>query len=276
MRKNNFRIVLTLIIFSPLLNSCNLFGKLDDPSGDEQILALARSCLNNNDFACAQEAYAKLSTNYNDIKITEQGITTLAQNGLFSIQDLITVLGTNTGSGSSIRLLAELVASRGKANAANRAIIQTVFASAANIVHADKKAYLKFVSATAMFANALGAGDVSGDSLLNVNEIASSGTNCAATNYNCTVNGAGHCNAGTSSAFTFSTTTRSMNTAADWTIPVELEHLSEAGAQANDAINILTGSTSSTSGIFETLNILSSLGSLGNPCARQLLLQNLY
>jgi hypothetical protein len=272
MRKTNLRIVLTLIIFSPLLNSCNLFGKIDDPSGDEQILALARSCLNNNDFACAQEAYGKLSADYNDIKITEQGITTLAENGLFSIQDLITVLGTNTGSGSSIRLLAELVASRGKANAANRAIIQTVFASAAGIANSNKKAYLKFLSATAMFANTLGEA-AGADFSISKNELSSDGTACAAS---ATCIAVGSCAIGTSSIGTLSATV-DLNTASDWTGAILVDHLAEAGSEASDAIVILTGSTSSTtSGIFSVLNDLAGLGALADSCARQLLLQNLY
>ena len=70
-----------------LLTACNLYGGLSKPANDEQYLVAARACLDRGDYACAKENYQALSTNYNDVRISETGLTTLAETRIFSISD---------------------------------------------------------------------------------------------------------------------------------------------------------------------------------------------
>ena len=255
------------------ISSCNLYDSLDKPSGDQQLLAYARSCLNRGDYVCAQDAYAKLSNSMSDIRINEQGITTLAQNNLFSIQDLISVLGDGTGSGASIRNLAELIAGRSRANAANRQIIQSVYSSAANINDSSLRAYLRFISATAMFAAVLGAA-AEGDNVISLNELAATGATCKLTSTTCAASATCDAPVGTSLA-NFAASV-SLNTASDWTGAVTLDHITEAATQADAAVTVLTGTTSSNSGLFASIRALSQVGGLANRCARQLLVQTFF
>jgi hypothetical protein len=169
-----------LFLFLLTLSACNVFGGLDSPSGDLQHLDAARACLDDNDFPCALEHYRALGNSYADTRINEIALTQLAQAGVFSFADLISSLGTSLGNGRTFSAMAELIASRGVATAANRVLIQQTYTDNGLIAGGDTasklRAFSRFISALSMYNTVL-AGAAGGDGILTASDI--SPGNCA-------------------------------------------------------------------------------------------------
>ncbi len=154
------------------LSGCNLYGGLSSPSNDEQHLDAARACLDRNDFPCALEHYQALSDSYADIRINETSLARLGQARVFSFSDLISALGTSLGNGRTLSSMAELIARRNVATAANRVLIQETYASNAQISDSNPKlrAFSKFISAISMYSTVL-ASAVGPDGILTASDI---------------------------------------------------------------------------------------------------------
>ena len=152
------------------LTSCNLYGGIDKPSGDNQILMAARACLDHGDYVCAQQNYQALSNNENDVKVSELALTALAQNGLFSMSDLLLALGSDRGSAKSLTAMSGLIAGRGKTDGTSRANIQSVFVSLTTIQDAKLKAFMQFLTATAL-VNQILAGAITSNNALAITDL---------------------------------------------------------------------------------------------------------
>ena len=63
------------------LVGCNIYGKLDKPKGDPQLLSAARACFDQGDFECAGNYYSQLSSSSLDQANTEGAFEILASNG---------------------------------------------------------------------------------------------------------------------------------------------------------------------------------------------------
>lgn len=70
-----------LLLLALLVSGCNLYGGIDSPSGDSQLTSAARSCLDQNDYACAMKYYQQLSSAYSDIKNSETAYVVFDQQG---------------------------------------------------------------------------------------------------------------------------------------------------------------------------------------------------
>jgi hypothetical protein len=162
-----------------LLSSCNLFGGIDKPSGDIQLLDAARACLDQGDFVCAKEYYQKISNSAYDAKMHEGSLAILGENNIFFISDLISSLGSGVGGASSLITLAQTLRSRNKTNAATFEIIQNTYSRAALISDPTLRAFSQFISSVAMMSAVLG-NPVGSDGILIESDLAATPATCKA------------------------------------------------------------------------------------------------
>lgn len=265
----NSRLIPSLLIL--ILSSCNLYGGLSKPSGDEQILLAARACLDQGNYDCAKTYYAALSANYNDYRLSEGGFTTLASNGIFTMRDLVSSLGTSTGNGSSMTSMANIISANGKFDSATRTTIQTVFSANTAITDAHTKAFAQFFTAMTMFNSVLAAAGNGG--LVAESTIVTS-TACKTDNA-CIANA--HCAIGTGTNLTFNAgdTATSMSSSTGWTTSPTVQKLIVAATEASNQLTALTGQSNNYSGLLKTIQTLSNISG-SEPCIRQALVQTLF
>ncbi len=281
--KKNGSILLTLFLFQ--LSACNLYGGIDKPSGDAQLLSAARTCLDQGDYPCARQRYQALSTSSADYQLSELALTTLAENQIFSISDLITTLGTSRGGGTSLSLLAQTMASRGKIDGATRTSIQASYASVAAIQSSDLRAFMQFLTAYAM-TNEILANAVAADGQIHIVQDATACKLVSVSNLTCIGSAACAAPSGTiATTLLDSTTSEIVNTsghrlsdATNWSTPPTLIKFIAAASDAATAISTLN--PGSYSGIFKAINdlntILAQPGVTSHPeCIRAAIVQQL-
>lgn len=140
-----------------LLTSCNLFDPLDAPSGDDQILSMARACFDDRDFECARKYYRQLAgTQYADAAISEEAFTYLDEQGASMGNFMISFVGGDGGKG--VTKLANYMLAEGLgATADRRAAIYAAFRMSLTMTQGTELHGLtKFVTAAALFAQLLG------------------------------------------------------------------------------------------------------------------------
>ncbi len=269
MRNSIYALLLTLS-----LTACNLYGGLSKPGNDQQYLLAARSCLDRGDYACAKENYNALSASFDDVKISETSLTIFAENNIFSISELVGSLGTNIGSASSFKTLAESLAQKGVTSGDYRTIIKTRYDADSSITDAKLKAFAKFIAALSMFnevlANAVGA-----DGSLTASDIvtAANVTACKAGSA-CDPN----CTAPTGTAMTYNSSdtsdlTLATSTTNDWSGAATIQKLVKAASEAQTEMNIFAP-TSTNQGLLKAIQDLASISG-AEPCARKLLIDYL-
>jgi hypothetical protein len=262
--------LLSFSILPLLMMSCNLYGGLSKPSNDQQYLVAARACLDHGDYECARQNYEALSNSYNDIKISEGSLNSLAEGNIFSISDLVGSLGTNLGSASSFTFLAEALATRGVIGGAQRTVIKTAYDNDTSIQEPKLKAFSKFIAALAMLNEVLGNA-VGADGKLSASDIvdASAVTACKAQA------GALLCNActhATITQFTYNAGDASdMNTTAganaDWSGPATIQKFLNAATSASTQYSAFA-SGSTDAGLLKAIQQLSALGVAAEDCVR--------
>ena len=174
------------------LSSCNLMGFMDKPSGDAQLLDAARACLDKGDFTCAHDYYTALSSNYADVKTSENSLTTLGENNIFFMSDLFTALGSGTGSATSRITLAETLYARSKTDPTTRTTIQTLYSNEAAITDPTLKAYSQLITSITMFSSIL-ASAINTGGKLTVSDLAFNGATCRLATTDCLISAS--CNA---------------------------------------------------------------------------------
>jgi hypothetical protein len=274
----------TFLWIAPLLFSltaCNLYSSMDKPSSDPQRLSAARACLDRADYVCAREQYTALSTNYNDVKLSELALTTMAENQVFSIRDLIDTLGSNRGGASSFALLAETMASRGKTAGSITAALQTSYASLAPITNTDLKAFIQFLTAYAAFNQVMSAA-VGADGKLTASDIVLTPATCrVATGVTCGTEPA--CGSPVGSGMVdntgLGTEPTTFTTAANWGTGASLQKLRLTAIASGDALDAL--GNSSYSGILDVMKQLQTIpdptGGAGSAqCTRWAILTTLF
>ena len=265
-----------------VLSACNLYGGLSHPGNDEQYLSAARACLDHGDYTCAKENYQALSSAYQDVQISELGLTTLAQNNIFSISDLVSSLGSNLGDASSFAFLAEKLATRGITNGTYRTSLKAVYDNDSAIIEPNLRAFSKFIAALGMFnevlANAVGAdGRLTATDIVNPATLAAcrANGNNPANPSSCVFN-LTNCAAPPGTAFTFNAgDTSNMNAtsglASDWSGAANVQKLLQAASAASSQLAVFTHG-SSNQGLLNTINSLAGI-SAAEPCTRYLLIQ---
>jgi hypothetical protein len=240
-----------------MLSACNLYGSLDKPSGDAQILSYARGCLDQGDYVCATNYYQQLSANDNDQKVSELIFTVLAQNQIFSIADLVNALGSGTGNAQSYLVISQLMAARGITGANSRVIIQQAYASAATITNIQLKAFMQFIAAVAMFSE-VGANAVGSGGLIHGSDLVTNPSTCSCNNMCvCT---AGCANPGTNNLDTNTgSEPTDMGVAANWNGVATPAKLVVAATSAAAQLTVFTGQASNYQGI---LSAISQIGTI--------------
>jgi hypothetical protein len=242
---------LGLVLISFLLTGCNLFGGLSNPSNDAQYLVAARACLDHGDYDCAFENYKKLSSAYSDTAIAETSLTTLAEQKIFSISDLIGSLGDNLGSAASFAILAEGMAKKSITSGTYRNTIKTIYDNNGAIVDSHLKAFSRFLNALAMFnevlANAVGA-----DGRLTASDLVSVPSCVQSAPLTCTAP------AGTALTYDGADTTDFTSSAATWAGAATIQKLLAAATETSTQY-VALGGHANDQGILNTINLIKAL-----------------
>jgi hypothetical protein len=135
---------------------CNLFGPIDSPSGDAQLISAARACFDQGDITCARELYAQVSANHADISASETAFAILDENGVDMgafVAALASEGGTNAGSSLLTGLANRLVARA--PNEASRLALYAAYEKVADIDNAPLRGLVRFVTSAALAAHML-------------------------------------------------------------------------------------------------------------------------
>jgi hypothetical protein len=172
-------------------SSCNIFGFMDSPSGDAQLLSAARACFNDGDLTCAREYYAKVSNDNTSIRESELAFIKLEENGA-GMAAFAEAFGGGFGGEGINRLARSIWLSNSTELATRRTNITAVYdaATVTNIPDAQMRALVQFAASTAVMGVVFA--QHSGNGTLSKSEIVASATGCAA--QNCAVHP--DCNAG--------------------------------------------------------------------------------
>tara|TARA_Y100000590_G_scaffold263124_1_gene295239 strand:- start:769 stop:1527 length:759 start_codon:yes stop_codon:yes gene_type:complete len=145
---------------------------MDSPSGNEQILSKAKACFDEGDFDCAREYYAKLSSEYSDIKESESAFLILDEQGI-DMGVFMTAFGSG-GSGKGVTQIANRLALLG-ANTTKRASIYEAYLKVGIISDRATRGLVRFVTGIALLAEVL-AEQAGGNSNLDQTDLITSGT----------------------------------------------------------------------------------------------------
>lgn len=252
------------------LTSCNLWGGIDSPSGDEQLLSAARGCLDRGKYDCALENYAKLSDSQADVRIAETALVSMAQDGIFSTEDLIKSLGNSRGDATSFTQIANFIAERGKTAATYRITLDRLFVESQSIVNSSLRNYTQFLIATAMTNQILAS--IAGDSQLTADDISSNPNNCRALAASCSDPGSfpEFSPGGTPTTWTGASTN------SQWGNPPSMGMLFTAASIAENRFSNIGGSGSGQ-GIVSALGQIGGYSGLGSdPLKRRALLTTLF
>jgi hypothetical protein len=199
----NIRIVFGMGALALMLGSqigCNVFDPIDSPSGDEQVLSAARACLDNGEYQCALDNYAKLSSAQDATRYTEEAFAILDQNGA-GFGAFAGAFGKDFGTpGKGLTKLANGMVNG--AGEARRVALHSAYKKNEKIVGNDNlKNLVKFLSAASLASEILA--EIAGsDQVLKPSDLAGGGLNCTANGPPiCAINTSG-CGPGTASTFT--------------------------------------------------------------------------
>lgn len=180
---NRILLLFTLILAS-LNSGCglNVFGPLDSPTSDAQLLAAARACLDQGDATCALDFYNRMSSGATDVKQSEAAFSAMYSQGA-----TFGVFLTSVGSSASIAALGRMANSLvSGAGAAKRQALWAAYKRADSISDATTKNFTKFVTSFAL-TSAILAEAAGSDSRVTTSDIVTNGTACAALANNCNV-----------------------------------------------------------------------------------------
>ena len=276
---------LFVLIFASGCNTFNIFGPVDNPSGDIQTLAYARACLNQGSFQCALNNYAKLTSVYDDISKSEQAMVILNQQG-GTMGAFAAAFGTgskNTTGGAAISKLAGTMSSGAGATRRTELGRAAILASSISSQSANLKHMTRFLVALVFFAAVLGEDTGSSTGML-ATELATSPTACIAafSNANCGMPSGKRIVTGTTlggSSITLDVlTTSNLTSLLGGTSPT-LFMIDAAVNTIGDALTQLGGGSSGVGQVAQSLiTTLSGLdpdgGAFESPIYRRTMLQN--
>lgn len=147
---------LTSLLALAGLTSCNIYGGIDKPSGDAQLISAARACLDDGNFSCATTYYQQVSASNLDIQQSEEAFTLLNQSGA-SMAAFAGAFGNgqNISVGSAITTLADYLLVTGTVGQVMRTSIYTAFESETRITDSGLKNMVKFLGAVSFAAEIL-------------------------------------------------------------------------------------------------------------------------
>lgn len=147
-------LLLLTVISLISLTGCNLFGGLDGPSGDEQLLSAARAAFDQGDYQLAIQLYGELSSANSDVGLSETAYVDLTQAGA-SMKAYATAFGKGeVAIGPAITTFAEGILANG-AGQATRVAIWQAFNEQQNITDPQLKALVRFLGSLSFAAEIL-------------------------------------------------------------------------------------------------------------------------
>lgn len=260
-------------LLTTFFTACNIYEFMDTPSGDAQVLAKARACFDEGDFNCARDYYGKLSSAQNDVRLMEDTLAGLAQDGLFLMSDFISSLGSGNGSGASITTMVNTLAARGKTATSLRESLRQKYNQASAITQTDLRAFTQFIVAYTLFSQVLA--QVAGvDAVLSGNDLALVGNSCKTLSGAACATTPNDCDAPTGIGVDMSSNNATLSSSSGWDDDANIAHVTETVSAMSSAISALTNSQS---GIFNAISVLNTdIGIAGENCKRQVLIQALF
>jgi hypothetical protein len=157
-------LLLTAFVALISLSGCNLWGGLDGPSGDAQILSAARAAFDQGDYQLAIQLYGELSSANADVGLSETAYADLTQAGA-SMQAYAGAFGKgDTAIGPAITSFAEGILKVGSGQATRVAIWQA-FNKQQNIANPQLKALVRFLGSLSFAAEILAETSVDGSTI---------------------------------------------------------------------------------------------------------------
>ena len=141
------------------LTSCNLYGGIDHPSGDLQLISAARAAFNQGDYATALSYYQQVSNNSSDIELSESAYVTYDQAGA-TMQAYASAFGNGKNSStntitSGLTTMANSILAQGAGQTA-RVAIYNAFMGYKNITdNTGLSATVEFLGAIAFASEIL-------------------------------------------------------------------------------------------------------------------------
>jgi hypothetical protein len=148
-------------LFLLLLSGCNLYGGIDGPSGDQQILSSCRAEFDQGDYQDALNCYQQLSSSDSDTGLSESAYVGLTQAGA-SMKAYASAFGKGTSSiGPAITTFAEGILANGSGQATRVAIWQA-FNEQKNIQNIQLRSLVRFLGAISFAAEILAESSANG------------------------------------------------------------------------------------------------------------------
>lgn len=134
-----------------ILSGCNVFGWLDAPSGDTQLLEAARSCLDRGDFVCARDYYSQVSASFADTVEAEEAYLALDEQGV-SIRVLAQAFFSGSFGTPGLTVLANQISSAGETK---RNAIHAAYLKHLNMTAGSEREFVRFITGLALAAELL-------------------------------------------------------------------------------------------------------------------------
>jgi hypothetical protein len=139
-----------IALISIFVSGCNLFGGLDKPSGDTQVLSAARACFDQGNFECSSKYYSQLSPSASDQGFSESAFELLAQTGITVSDFMDAVISGESNAGKLItRLSNGIVPSAGEST---RLAIFQAYKKISSIQDTRTKGLIRFVTSISLMA----------------------------------------------------------------------------------------------------------------------------
>jgi hypothetical protein len=134
----------------------NVFGPIDGPRGDAQLISAARAALDRGDFEEAVEYYKRLENNA-DVKASEQAFAYMAKHNV-GMKTIAAAFGSgsNVNAGKAITLIANAIGS--DAGAATRLELFHAYQLHASVTEPSLKGFVRFLGALALLADMVAEG----------------------------------------------------------------------------------------------------------------------
>lgn len=180
MKRPSFKLLFSLGL-ALAWSSCNIFGFMDSPSGDAQLLSAARACFNDGDLTCAREYYAQVSGDNASIRESELAFIKLEENGA-GMEAFAYAFGGGFGGAGINRLVTKVWTANATDLSTRRTNIAAVYdaANATNIPDTQMRALVQFAASTAVLGIVFAQQSTNG--ILSKSELVAGPSGCAAGN----------------------------------------------------------------------------------------------
>lgn len=161
----------SFILCAFFFQGCNVFDFMSSPSYDQQYLSLARACLDDEDYDCAEENFNALSISFNSEKQSGLAFATLGRAGM-SMKEFIKGFGTTGKSaGRQVTIIADQLAAKGGLGSSKRQNIFGAYTRVRNLTDdPSTRGLVRLITAYSLLAEIL-AENNGGDGTLTTSDV---------------------------------------------------------------------------------------------------------